>query len=62
MINAIKARILITKNLMTYYSQSNHTDDFRRGMDKGCYMALQGELQTLEELLITAEKLQELSA
>lgn len=62
MINILKAKIVMTKNLIAFYENDNPQTEYEKTWSKGYLFGLKAELKTLEELLTSAKMLQRLSA
>ncbi|OHR73963.1 hypothetical protein HMPREF3291_05100 [Bacillus sp. HMSC76G11] len=62
MINIIEARIKMTKNQIALHEDAVSQGLISQSWDNGYITGLKVQLKTLEELLISAKTLQELSA
>ncbi|MFY0760235.1 hypothetical protein AB1K32_15295 [Metabacillus dongyingensis] len=62
MVNVLKERIIITKNLISFYESNTPQTEYDRVFEKGYLSGLKSELKALEEMLTAAQMLQRLSA
>ncbi|MGM7719394.1 hypothetical protein [Metabacillus sp. Hm71] len=60
MIQAIKARIKSCERRITYWKNKPYEYDSEKMLFQGVVIGLEDELETLNDLLVTAEKLQKL--